>query len=306
MALWIHFNDQVIGKLSANHTYAWIHNRDRKTAAGTNQTRASCPFPGSGLKTGYTTTPRQTDFPANMESSLPALAIVLGAYFIRGITGFGSGLIAVPLLALIFPLQTVVPLVLVLDLGAALIMSHEARADVHWTEITPLIPTTVLGIVLGASLLVNLPREPLLTALALFVILFALRYLLNIHGDRRISQKWSIPAGFSGGLIGALFGTGGPPYVIYLTHRIHDKSHLRATLSGLFMLDASFRVVTFLIAGLLDIHLLPLLLISTPAVILGLYLGHRVHIGISDQQMLRLIAVLLLISGASLLLKVWV
>jgi uncharacterized membrane protein YfcA len=241
----------------------------------------------------------------NIESFLLALAIVLGAYFIRGITGFGSGLMAVPLLALVFPLQTVVPLVLVLDLCASLIMSHEGRAQVQWSEVTPLIPTTLVGIFLGTTLLVNLPREPLLTALALFVLLFALRYLFNIHGDSRISLKWSIPAGLSGGLIGALFGTGGPPYIIYLTHRIHEKSKLRATLSALFMLDASVRMVTFFVAGLLGSHLIPFLLASLPTMLLALYLGHRVHSGISDHQMLKLIGALLLISGGILLLKVW-
>jgi len=241
----------------------------------------------------------------NIETFLPALAIILGAYFIRGITGFGSGLIAVPLLALILPLQTVVPMVLVLDLSASLMMSHKARADVQWAEIIPLLPASLLGIIMGATLLVNLPREPLLTALALFVIIFALRYLLNIHGNKRVSRNWSVPVGLSGGLIGALFGTGGPPYLIYLTHRIEDKSRLRGTLSGLLMLDGSFRVVTFLIAGLLGTHLLPLLIASAPVIFLALYLGHRVHSGISDRQMLKLVGTLLLISGGSLLVKVW-
>jgi len=243
--------------------------------------------------------------PVNIETFVPALAIILGAYFIRGITGFGSGLIAVPLLALILPLQTVVPLVLVLDFSASLIMSHKARAHVQWAEILPLLPASLLGIVIGATLLVNLPREPLLTALALFVILFGLRYLLNIHSDKQVSRGWSVPVGLSGGLIGALFGTGGPPYVVYLTHRIKDKSRLRATMSGLLLLDGSFRVVTFLVAGLLGTHLLLLLLVSAPVIFLALFLGHRVHIGISDRQMLKLIGTLLLISGGSLLVKVW-
>ena len=88
-----------------------------------------------------------------IETFAPALAIILGAYFIRGITGFGSGLIAVPLLALILPLQTVVPLVLVLDLCASLIMSHKARAHVQWAEIVPLLPASLLGIIVGATLL---------------------------------------------------------------------------------------------------------------------------------------------------------
>jgi len=241
----------------------------------------------------------------NIEIFAPALTIVFGAYFIRGITGFGSGLIAVPLLALILPLQTVVPLVLVLDFSASMLMSRKARADVRWNEILPLLPTTLLGIIIGVTLLVSLPREPLLTALALFVILFGLRYLLNIHGDRNVSRGWSVPAGLSGGLIGALFGTGGPPYVIYLTHRIHDKSQLRASLSGLFMLDGSFRVITFLVTGLLGMHLLPLLFASAPVMALALYVGHRVHVGISERQMLMLVGTLLLISGGSLLIKAW-
>lgn len=241
----------------------------------------------------------------NIETFVSALAIILGAYFIRGITGFGSGLIAVPLLALILPLQTVVPLVLVLDFCASLVMSHKARVHVQWDEIIPLLPASLLGIIIGATLLVSLPREPLLIALALFVIVFALRYLLNIHSDQRVSRSWSVPTGLSGGLIGALFGTGGPPYVIYLTHRIKEKSRLRATISGLLLLDGFFRVVTFLVTGLLGTHLLPFLLAAAPTMLLALYLGHRVHIGINDRQMLKLVGTLLLISGVSLLVKVW-
>ena len=241
-----------------------------------------------------------------LETTAPILGIILGAYFIRGITGFGSGLLSVPLLALIIPLQTVVPLILVLDLSASLLMTRKARAEVDWQEIIPLLPTSLIGIVIGVSLLVSLPREPLLTGLALFVILFGLRYLLNIHGDRLVSKIWSIPTGLIGGLIGALFGTGGPPYVIYLAHRISEKSQLRATFSGLFMLDGSIRVITFIIMGLLGISLLPLIILSAPVMMLALYLGSRIHVGISNRQMLMLVGTLLLISGGSLLVKAWV
>lgn len=241
-----------------------------------------------------------------LETTVPILGIILGAYFIRGITGFGSGLLSVPLLALIIPLQTVVPLILVLDLSASLLMTRKARADVEWQEIIPLLPTSLIGIVIGVSLLVSLPREPLLTGLALFVILFGLRYLLNIHGDRLVSKIWSIPTGLIGGLIGALFGTGGPPYVVYLAHRISEKSQLRATFSGLFMLDGSIRVITFITMGLLGISLLPLIILSAPVMMLALYLGSRIHVGISNRQMLMLVGTLLLISGGSLLVKAWV
>jgi uncharacterized protein len=230
------------------------------------------------------------------------LSILLAAYFIRGITGFGSGLIAVPLLAHFLPLQFVVPLCLVLDFTASLVLSRHGRRQVRWDEIRPLLPFTLVGIVLGAYLLLNLPREPLLTTLGLFVMLFGMRYVFNIHGEHSVSRLWAMPAGLLGGMVGALFGTGGPPYVIYLTHRLRDKFELRATFSGLFLLEGALRILTFLLAGLLlQAELFRTLLFAIPVMAAGLYLGNKVHIGIGQRQMILLIGLLLVVSGASLL-----
>jgi hypothetical protein len=234
------------------------------------------------------------------------LAIILMAYFIRGITGFGSGLIAVPLLAHLLPLQFVVPLCLMLDFSASLVLSRHGRRQVRWDEIRPLLPFTVIGIVLGALLLLNLPREPLLTSLGLFVMLFGVRYVFNIHGDRIVSRLWAMPAGLLGGMIGALFGTGGPPYVIYLTHRLRDKSELRATFSGLFLLEGALRILTFIAAGLLlQAQLFTTILSAIPVMAAGLYLGNKVHVGISQRQLILLIGLLLVVSGGSLLWRAW-
>ena len=121
------------------------------------------------------------------ETYVAVVGVILAAYFIRGITGFGSGLIAVPLLAHFMPLQTVVPLVLILDFSASLVLSRYTRAQVRWNEIGPLLPTSLIGILAGVSLLVNLPREPLLTGLGVFVLFFALRYLfLGVIGSRQM------------------------------------------------------------------------------------------------------------------------
>jgi uncharacterized membrane protein YfcA len=68
-----------------------------------------------------------------------AAAILLGAYFIRGITGFGSGLIAIPLLAHFLPLSFVVPMMLVLDLVASVALTRHTRLQVHWDEIGSLL-----------------------------------------------------------------------------------------------------------------------------------------------------------------------
>jgi uncharacterized membrane protein YfcA len=231
-------------------------------------------------------------------------AILLAAYFIRGITGFGSGLIAVPLLALFLPLKFVVPLILLLDFTASIVIGGLHFRRVHWGEIGVLIPFGIVGVVLGTSLLLNLPSGPMLIALAGFVFVFAVRSVLNIRGDKLISRGWAVPAALTGGTVGALFGTGGPPYVIYLTHRIHDKSDLRATFSALFFADGMSRIVSFLVAGLLlSAKVWVAYLAALPLMLGALYLGGRAHVGLSQGQMTRLVGVLLLVSSVSLVFK---
>jgi uncharacterized membrane protein YfcA len=239
-----------------------------------------------------------------LETYLAAFFILLLAYLLRGITGFGSGLIAIPLLAHILPLTFVVPMVLVLDFAASIVLSSRKHMQVRWDEVRPLLPPSVIGILLGSFLLISLPREPLLVSLGLFVIFFGLRYVFNVHSEKPISRWWSVPTGLSGGLIGAMFGTGGPPYVVYLSHRLHDKTQLRGTLSGLFLLDGAFRIVTFLSLGLLlQADMFTALLMGLPVTGIGLYLGNKVHLGITHRQQLAVIGCLLLLSGGSLLWK---
>jgi uncharacterized membrane protein YfcA len=240
----------------------------------------------------------------NPEQIAAAVVILLAAYFIRGITGFGSGLISVPLLALFLPLQFVVPLILLLDFTASVVLGGLHFRRVNWREIGILIPFGVIGVIAGTRLLVSLPPEPMLIGLAVFVFVFALRNLLNLHGDQPVSRLWAVPAALTGGTVGALFGTGGPPYVIYLSHRIRDKSDLRATFSALFFTEGITRILSFLIAGLLMSGKVWIAYVAALPVMLGaLFLGGRVHVGLSQAQMTRLVGGLLLVSSVSLLFK---
>jgi len=233
-----------------------------------------------------------------------AAVILFAAYVIRGITGFGSGLIAVPLLALFLPLKFVVPMVLLLDFTASIVIGGFNFKRVEWGELGLLIPFGLIGVVLGTSLLLSLPPELMLIALAAFVFVFAVRSLFNIHGEKLASRGWAVPAALTGGTVSALFGTGGPPYVIYLSHRIHNKSDLRATFSALFFAEGLMRIISFLIAGLLVSAKVWLAYFAALPLVLGaLYLGGRMHVGLAPSQMTRLVGVLLLVSSVSLLIK---
>ena len=186
-----------------------------------------------------------------MADTTLVLCVILSAYFIRGITGFGSGLIAVPLLALSHPLQFAVPLVLALDFTASLVLGGANRKKVVWSEIKILLPFGVIGGCAGASALLWLPTAPVLLTLGAFTMFFGFRNVFGLEPVSQISRAWAVPAGLAGGGAGALFGTGSPPYIMYLTRRLLDKGAVRATFSWLIAIDGAFRLGLFLLAGLL-------------------------------------------------------
>lgn len=232
-------------------------------------------------------------------------AVVMIAYLIRGLSGFGSGLIAVPVLAMFYPLPVVVPVVLTLDFVASFILGGANRKEANWGEIKLLVPFGVVGALLGVFALLRFPPAPVLIALALFVIYFGFRNVLGVRPEGFISTAWAVPAGLVGSGAGALFGTSAPPYVIYLTHRLADKASVRATFSCLFIIDGGFRLALLVGAGLLwQQQVQSAILWSMVPMMAGLYLGNRIHIGITTETMLKIIGVVLVINGFMLITKV--
>ena len=233
------------------------------------------------------------------------LCILMSAYFIRGITGFGSALISVPLLALSQPLQFAVPLVLALDFTASLILGGTNTKKADWNEIKILLPFGMLGACIGAYALITLPTAPVLLTLGAFTMFFGFRNIFGLQPVGAVSRAFAVPAGFAGGAAGALFGAGSPPYIMYLTRRLLDKGAVRATFSWLIAIDGGFRLALFLFAGLLfDSKLQIAYGLGLIPMAVGLYSGNKVHLDITSEGMLRVVGALLVLSGAMLSLKV--
>lgn len=228
---------------------------------------------------------------------------VLLAYFIRGIAGFGSGLIAIPLLALVLPLPLVVPAVALTDYLASASQGIVDRRAILWRSVWPLLPFMLGGVLVALYLLQRLDPGILTQALGVFVIAYALYTLADLHPGRIRHARLCAPLGGLGGLIGTLFGTGGPVYVAYLQLWGPNKTQFRATAATLFLIEGSTRITGYLASGLVTWKGLVLVVGVVPLVALGLYAGHHVHINLSETLFRRLVGLLLLISGLALVLR---
>ncbi len=232
-----------------------------------------------------------------------AIAVLLIAYFVRGITGFGSGLIAIPLLALILPLTIVVPMIGLLDYTASLSHGFTQRREIKWREILPLLPFTVIGVVTALYLFKQSDGAVLTKFLGIFILGYAI-YSLSGHSPKgHTSKLWSIIAGIGGGMVGTLFGTGGPFYVIYLQLRGLGKTPFRASVATIFLIDGASRIVGYTITGFYTRDTLILMLAGLPLMVIAMILGGRIHTNISQLMFKRAIGVILIGSGIALLVR---
>jgi uncharacterized membrane protein YfcA len=235
---------------------------------------------------------------------LAAAAVVTLGYVVYGLTGFGSSIVAVPLLALFFPLRFAVPMMLVFDLFTGLLLGLKNRRRLNRAELLRLLPIVAVGMVGGVTLLVHVPERWLLMGLGAFVVAYAAWSLLNRAVPTPLSSRWALPVGLLGGAFTALYGTGGPVYTIYLARRLADKVELRATIGVLIFCTAWIRLVLFTGSGFYaQPGLLPLAFALLPCAVIGYLLGSRLHARLSSARAVQAVWALLIIGGANLLLR---
>ncbi|MFJ4196243.1 sulfite exporter TauE/SafE family protein [Pseudomonas sp. NPDC089534] len=223
------------------------------------------------------------------------------AYVVFGIAGFGTALVAGPILILFMPLSKIVPLLVLLDFVAAFGNLLPSRRDVAKPELLRLLPCMAVGCTLGVIFLLNLKSDLLLLMMGLFISAYAVYSLWVKARPTQLAAGWALPMGTVGGLFGALFGSGGFLYAIYLNSRL-PKDAARATQSALISCSTVVRLSLFAVAGVYaELPLLMLALCLMPAMALGLWSGRRLTARLSREAFVRLVTWLVLASGVALI-----
>jgi len=206
--------------------------------------------------------------------------VVTVAFAVRGGTGFGGGAIAVPLLALVFPLPVTVPVVTVLNMLSSIGHGITDWRHIVWRVIWRVLPGSLFGVLAGLYVLTLFDPQPLARALGIFVVLYAL-YVMTFSGRAvNFPQRWlpavAVLTSTTAGLIGSLFGgAAGPVYVIYLNALQLGRDAFRVTITMIMLFQGLTRVAGYAALGLYDQHALLLLAAALPMMLVGSWLGAR-------------------------------
>lgn len=240
--------------------------------------------------------------PYSLLDWLPILIGVAAAYVVFGIAGFGTALVAGPVLINFMPLSRIIPLLVLLDFVAAFGNLLPARKAVVRSELLRLLPFMALGCTLGVVFLLQLKADVLMLLMGLFVTAYSLYSLSVKVKPANLAPVWAVPTGTMGGLFGALFGSGGFLYALYLNARLPSAEQARATQSALISCSTVVRLSLFLIAGVYaDWSLLLLAVCLLPVMFIGLRIGRRLTLNMSREAFVRLVTWLVLCSGVALI-----
>jgi uncharacterized protein len=242
----------------------------------------------------------------NLTQLAIASAMVFGAFVVRGMSGFGAGMIGVPLLAFLMPVHTVVPVFSLLVLVLFAFLSLRDWRDVVHDEFRRLVPPTLLGVVAGVLFFASVDSRLLMQLLGGFLVAYALySFAVQAVGlpQARCSGRWAFPVGFVGAVIDTLFGGGGGTLVvIYLHLRGTDRAPFRATVAALWLIEMIARIIGYGATGYYSVDVLLLCLLLMPAMWAGTWAGERVGNRVSQATFSRIVAALLAATGVGLLL----
>ena len=240
-----------------------------------------------------------------LQPILAELAFVFFGYLVLGLTGFGSALIVIPLLAWKMPIAEVVPVVLLLDVAASLLHSSLNARTVHWKLLPRLLPGVLAGAAFGILAIQHLNAHGLLAALGVYVILVGVKGARGIEvqaaNTLRISHaSW----GFCMGAVETLFGTAGPLVLAWLARQRASPEAMRATVPAVIIGLSVLAIGSIFLMGTANReHAIRLALLLAPAALVGVWTGHALAPRIPGPQLNQLIFGLLIISGLSLTLR---
>jgi len=246
---------------------------------------------------------KSVPFIFRMELYLVISLIAFMAGFIQGLSGFGSVLLSLPLLAIFINIKTVIPLVALYGMVLTIILIIRLWSFIELRKVLPLLVGAVAGIPLGVFFLKKMDTEVIQFIVGLILILFSLYSLFLKPPDRTISERWGPLFGFIGGCLGGAITATGPPVIVYTSLQPWTKNTIKATLQGFFFFSGILVVASHAISGVTTWTVLRFFLVSLPLLIVGTYVGSFFYGKVEEEGYKRIIYSFLVLLGVFMIVK---
>lgn len=242
-------------------------------------------------------------------ASLPpadVVLIALGALaggFVSGLSGFGTGLTALPFWLYAVPPVTAAQLVAAASVAGSLQTLRSVIRDVDLTGVRHYLVAGLAGVPLGTLVLPHIDIARFKLGVGLLLVLYCSLLLIGPAriGHVRSTRLRDMLVGFGGGLLGGIAGLSGPLPTIWSGLIGLGKDHRRALLQTYNFTILTFAVAIGAVQGLLTAEVVAAFLLTIPCTIIGTHIGHWLYGRLDDRRYDRIVLAMLLLAGLSLL-----
>ena len=231
------------------------------------------------------------------------LAGALAGGIVNGLTGFGTGITAMGFWLYAISPTVAASLSVICSSVSQLQTLHLIWGKIRWRRVLAFIIPGLVGVPIGTFLLPHIDPRLFRIGVGLFLVAYPI-YVLSRRG--RIKSDWGGSAadgvvGFGGGVLGGIAGLSGVFPIVWTDIRGWTKEERRAVIQSFNIAILWLAFALHAASGLLTRQVLLQAAVALPATIIGARTGAFIYHRLADQSYQRVILVLLLISGLTLI-----
>lgn len=222
----------------------------------------------------------------------------VAAFFVKGVCGFANTLVFTSILAFGITNVSISPVELLLGYPSNIILTWKNRARLRpgiWILLSLLV---LAGSFVGTLLLKNVNPGYIKIIFGVVVILLGIEMLLRESGSVRFKESKVLLSviGIISGVLCGLFGVGAL-LAAYVGRTTESSDEFKANICAIFILENTFRIILYIVLGIITLSAVKHAVILLPFMAAGLYTGIRCGKVLHEKTVKRLVIAFLILSG---------
>lgn len=232
------------------------------------------------------------------------ILIVVIASLVKGSTGFGFALVALPPLMIWYAPKEIIPILLLCNLlSSIIIVLQKKERQLINKQFKSLIIYGALFTIAGVLFLKYLPEELMIVVLSVFLILLSLLSILGVQYPIKLSDRsYKIAGAFLGFLTGSI-SISGPPMALFLYSAKVDNQQFREIFSWFSIVTSIVALAGYIMLGILTFKFIEMALLFLPILFIGSFIGKKLNHIIPLMVFKKAILFITLFSSIFILLK---
>lgn len=231
---------------------------------------------------------------------------VIITFILSVLSGGGASLLLMPIITALIGVRGVAPIMTIGITFSSISKAFYFWKEIDWHLFKWLFPSTVIGSVLGARLLAEVPTDLLQVIIGLFLISTVVQFRPSTKRSSLLPKvkAWHFaPMGFVVSFLSGLIGGVGPLMnSAYLNYGMSKESLLGTRSANAILLHVT-KIISYASLGLIDLQILKYGILVGIAAVVGTYIGRKLLGHITDGMFRQIVVASMVASGIFMLLK---